>query len=124
MTFGVDMAEMASELVAEFSTEIGVSTLREVTGEVYDPVTGSNVPAYSDHLTLIAFDEIQSEEATSESYIAEHQLAIIAGDDITTEPQEGWFIIKPNGGTTHRIVSVITDQYGAAFFCHIQRKPE
>ncbi len=46
MTFGVDMAEMASELVAEFSTEIGVSTLREVTGEVYDPVTGSNVPAY------------------------------------------------------------------------------
>ncbi len=124
MTFGVDMAELATELVAEFSTEIGVSTLRQITGDTYDTTTGLLTPAHTDHETLIAFDEIQSEEATSESYLAEHQMAIIAGNDITVEPQEGWFIIKPGGASTHRIVSVITDQYSAAFFCHIQRKPE
>ncbi len=124
MTFGIDMAELATELVAEFSTEIGVSTVRQVTGESYNTTTGAMAPTYADHSLLVAFDEIQSEEATSESYIKEHQLAIIAGDDISVEPAEGWFIIKPNGGTTHRIVAVITDQYQAAYFCHIQRKPE
>jgi hypothetical protein len=123
MTFGVDMAELATDLIADFSTEIGTSTIRHNTGESYDTTTGTSTPTYSDHVLLIAFDEIQSEEVQEESYLKNHQMAIVAGNDITITPEEGDLVTKP-AGTTHKIVAVMTDQYEAAYFCHIQRKPE
>jgi len=123
MTFGVDMATLAEELIAEFSTEIGMSTVKHRTADAYDRVSGAHVPTWTDYAVLIAFDEIESEEATSDSYIRKQQLAIIAGHDIAVAPAEGDYIVKPSG-SSHRVVMVVTDQYSAAYFCHIKRRPE
>ena len=115
-----DFGDLAQELVKEFGEELGEATLKSYAGKVYDPTAGQNVPAYTDHLTLMVFDEIETEE--DGDYIKEHQLAIIAGQDVPVEPKRGDLIVKQSG-TTHKVMFVIADQYNAAFNCHIQRKP-
>jgi len=117
---GVDFSELAQELVAEFSEELGTATLKHLTGDTYSADTGGRTPAYTDYTTLMVFDEI---ETTGDGvYEKEHQLCIIAGDDIAVTPDNG-DLIQKQSGSQHKIVAVIVDQYEAAYFIHIQRKP-
>jgi hypothetical protein len=123
MTFGEDMGAMASELVKDFSEEIGMSIYKHPTGEVYDPVTGVNTQSFDDHSAYISFTDVESSEAKDRTYIKNHELAIVAGNDIPVVPVEGGLIQKPTG-TVHRIVAIDGDQYGAGWFLDIKKKPD
>ena len=119
--YGVEFGELAQELVAEFSEELGIATLKHLSGETYDSDTGMNVPTYDDYQALMVFDEIETDGGNRE-YETEHQLCIIAGGDIPVEPAQGDLIEKQTG-TRHRIVMVIVDQYQASYMLHIERNP-
>ena len=118
--YGLEFSDLASELVAEFSEELGVATLRRLTGQTRDVDAGTIIPTYTDYQALMVFDEIES--SIQDEYTKEHQLVIIAGSDIATVPDEGDLIVKQDG-VSHKIVAVMVDQYEASFICHIQRKP-
>jgi hypothetical protein len=118
--YGIEFSDLASDLVAEFSEELGQATLKHLTGSVYSDDTGARVPTYANHQALMVFDEIETEG--DKVYEKEHQLCIIAGNDITVVPDNGDFIIKQSG-TSHKIVAVLVDQYEAAYNLHIERKP-
>ena len=118
--YGIEFSELAQELVAEFSEELGEATLKHLGGDVYDAETGARTPTYTDYTALMVFDEIEALE--NGVYEAEHQLCIIAGDDIPVSPDNG-DLIEKQSGTQHKIVAVIVDQYEASFVLHIERKP-
>lgn len=118
--YGIEFSDLASELVAEFSEELGQATLKHLTGSVYSDDTGTRTPTYANHPALMVFDEIEAEG--DKVYEKEHQLCIIAGNDITAVPDNGDFIIKQSG-TEHKVVAVLVDQYEAAYNLHIERKP-
>lgn len=118
--YEIEFSELAQELVEEFSEELGQATLKHLIGEAYDDDTGVNAPTYDDYSALMVFDEIEAKD--SGTYEAEHQLCIIAGNDVPVQPSNG-DLIQKQSGTQHKIVMVIVDQYEAAYILHIQRKP-
>ncbi len=118
--YGIEFGELAHELVEEFSEELGNATLKHLTGDAYNDDTGVRAPTYDDHEALMVFDEIEAQEAGT--YENEHQLCIIAGNDVPVQPTNG-DIIQKQSGTQHKIVMVIVDQYEASYILHIERKP-
>ena len=121
LTFGEEMADLAQELTEEFSAEIGLSTLKHLTGSAYNTDTGTYAPTYSTQSAYMVFDGIQAEEVQNVAYRAEHEQCTVAGDDLTVAPVRDDLIVKPDA-TSHRVVHVITDQYAAAYVLHIERK--
>jgi len=120
-TFGEEMADLAQDLTEEFSAEIGLSTIRRQTGTAYDPDTGVHTPTYSNSTAYMVFEDIQSEEVQNMAYMNEHEQCTVAGDDLTFVPKKDDLIVKPDT-TPHRVVHVGTDQFGAAYVMHIERK--
>ena len=119
--YGVIFGDLAQEIVAEFSEELGEATLKHRIGDTYDTDTGANIPSFDNYTTLMVFDEIETDGGNRE-YEANHQLCIIAGGDVPVVPAQGDIIVKQSG-TEHKIVMVIVDQYQAAYNLHIERKP-
>ena len=122
-TFGERLGVTAERLVTKFAKEIGESTVSHLVGDVYDPATGVNVPSYSSHVCLVAFDELSSGEKYDEAYVFDHGLSIIAGGHISITPSGGDMITTPEG-TTRKIVYVESDMYGDAYMCHYQKAPQ
>ena len=121
LTFGEEMADLAQELTEEFSSEIGLSTLKHLTGNTYNPDTGAYTPTYSTQTAYMVFEDIQAEEVQNASYLAEHEQCTVAGDDLTVAPVKDDLIVKQDT-TSHRVVHVKRDQYAAAYILHIERK--
>ncbi len=118
--FGIDMGELATDLIQEFSGGLGTVLFRRETGNTYDPDTGEMVPAYTDAYISVVFDEL--DDSLEAEYRQKHMLVIIAGNDVISQPIVG-DIIGNKLNQHFRIVEVIHDQYDACFFCHVQRKP-
>ncbi len=120
-TFGQEMVELAQELTEEFSEEIGLSTLKRPNGQAYNADTGAYTETFLDYTAYMVFENIQAEEVQNIDYMKEHEQCTVAGDDLTVTPQNNDIVQKPDT-TKHRVVNVLTDQYGAAYIMHIERK--
>jgi len=120
-TFGEKMADVAQSLTRTFSEEIGLSTVKRLGSDAYNPDTGVYTPVYTTSTAYVVYTKIESEEPLNEKYMQEHEQAIVAGDDLTFAPKNGDIIVKPDA-TEHRIVNVKADKYGAAYVMHVERK--
>jgi len=134
MTKGDKFRLKASQIIAKFAAENGLSTYQETTTDpasTYDAETGVNTPVNSPHQCYMVFDEIAAEMARTGNstpldpkYLLESKLCLIAGMDISVEPKEDGFIIPAGSTTRHKINKVITDMYKALYILYINRKPE
>jgi len=120
-TFGTEMSDLATELVYDFSEEIGLSQFKYITGTSYNTVSGKHETVYNSEPAYMVFEDIQSSEVQNASYVSEHLQVTIAGNDLSKKPKTGDIIVMPDD-TEHSIEFVTSDQYSASFVLHIERK--
>lgn len=121
MTFGSSMRSLASELTQNFSGELGLSTIKHLVGNAYDSVTGDSTLTYQDEQAYVVFSDIKSAGVADESYLKDHMQCVVAGDSLTFTPTTNDLIVSTDG-KSHRVVDVLSDQYGAAHIMYVEKK--
>jgi len=121
MTFGEEMKEAASEIIDEFSRELGPISIVIVSNRDYDTSTGVTSETKTPEETLAVFTSISVKEVPDQSFRDKHMKVLIAGEDIASIPNVGDLILNQSG-EYHRIADVYTDQYEALYTMYVENK--
>lgn len=131
MAFGESFRQSASNIIAQFSTELGKSQVVQRT-TTYDASLGEVAADETLHDLYIAFDTIQIGSVIlgnkftkmDPSYLRDKRVAYIAGIDIPIAPSSDDFIIPAGDTKRYRISDVSEDQYSALYTCLVSKVPE